>query len=84
MTASWVAQQWWKFVQRGDEFSWDVVSGPNITFRGTTAVPSGVVNVPTGIIVNALLSVGAIAPGTGVAGQGRAWISRPTRTWPPR
>ena len=69
--------QWVKFVQRGDEFSWDALSGPDVTFSGTTAVQAGTVNVPTGVIVNALLSVGAISPGSGVAGQGRAWIFPP-------
>ena len=69
--------QWIKFSQNGDEFLWDAVNGPDVNFGGTTAVQSGVVNVPTGVKVNALLSAGAIAPGSGAAGQGRAWLFSP-------
>ena len=68
-------QQWWKFVQRGDEFLWDVAS-LDVNFAGTTAIQVASLKVPTGLIVNALLNVGGIGPGTG-AGQGRAWVFSP-------
>lgn len=70
------SSQWVKFVQVGDDFDWDAVSGPNVTFAGTTAVQAGVVNVPPKARVIAKLHVLAIAPGAG-AGQGRAWIFPP-------